>query len=346
MLKSDSVSNQTFALDNYQINYTGNGEYFDINDITTLSFWKKMSRINPDAILLPLSSLDIQELKNKYDENTNMFDSHRPWQYINSAVIVYLTGDNIHDAVIAAQLDFDGILTEPFAGDHVLKVIQNAIERKTQKNKLNARYHRLQRVIKAINQNRHILQSKVDLLCNDLVQNNRDIAGKMREMSNAYDFQKSLTGEFDLKYMLHKALKHIADNHPNTNAAIYLCDTDKIEIMMMDSWFDGEITPQQLENCLKNSIIPATIAKNDTVIVNKAGEYCKFPGQCCQYLSGLSICGIPIRHSVHNEGILIFYRSETNPFTLDEIEQLSPIITPMSRSIEALLNLQDMLEMS
>ena len=347
MLNSDIATNLTFAIeDDCQINFTSCNVGFDVQDVTTITFWKKISKLNPDAVLLPLSSTDIQQLKDNNDDNSsNIFDAHRPWQYVNSAIIVVLTGDNIHDAVLAAQLDFDGIITEPFANGHIQNIIKGAIERKEQKNKLNARYHRLQRVIKAINQNRHILQNKVDLLCNDLVQSNRDIAGKMNEMSKAYDFQKSLTGEFDLKYMLHKALKHIAHNHPDTNAAIYLCDTDKIEVMLMDSWFDGEVSPQQLEHCLKNSIIPATIDKNDTIIVNEAGRHNAFPGQCCNNLNGLSICGIPIRHSAHNEGILILYRSETKPFTSDELEQLDPIITPMSRSIEALLNLQDMLEM-
>ncbi len=347
MLNCDVAGSFSYAIsDDCCINLTSSTDYFDAEDIGSISFWKKISKINPDAVLLPLSSTDIRELKSVSEDNSNMFDANRPWQYINAAVIAVLTGDNIHDAVIAAQLDFDGILTEPFIGGHLQNIISGAIERKTQKSLLNARYHRLQRVIKAINQNRHILQSKVDLLCNDLVQSNKDIAGKMKEMSKAYDFQKSLTGEFDLKYMLHKALKHISHNHPNTNAAIYLCDTDKIEVMLMDSWFDGEISPQQLESCLKNSIIPATIAKNETVIVNNAGDNNAFPTICCTNLNGLSICGIPIRHSVHNEGILVLYRSETVPFTQEELEQLDPIITPMSRSIEALLNLQDMLEMA
>ncbi|MBN2844244.1 MAG: GAF domain-containing protein [Sedimentisphaerales bacterium] len=347
LLSGDTSADLTFLTENdCKIIFNNSSASFDLSDISTISFWKKINSQNADAVLLPLSSFDLQQLKEKQNNNSsNMFDMHRPWQYIDAAVIVLLTGDNIHDAVLAAQMDFDGILAEPFVGGHIQTIIRGAIDRKQQKQKLNSRYQRLQRVIRAINQNRHILQSKVDLLCNDLVQNNRDIAGKMNEMSKAYDFQKSLTGEFDMKYMLHKALKHISDNLEHTSSAIYICDTDRIELMLMDSWFDGEITPHQLDECLKNSIIPETIAKNDTVIINSAGNHNAFPKSCCCNLCGLSICGVPVRHTAHNEGILVLYRSETMPFTRHEIDQLEPILAPLSRSIEALLNLQDMLTM-
>ena len=347
LLNIDFGTNLTFSINNDEcIRFISScNKVFDVQDITQGEFWHKLSNQNADAVLLPLSSTDLQILKNSHIEDSNIFDIHRPWQYFESAVIAVLTGDDIHDAVLAAQMDFDGILTEPFDGFNIQSIIKTAIDRKEQKCKLNKRYERLQRVIKAINQNRHILQSKVDLLCNDLVQNNRDIAGKMKEMSQAYDFQRSLTGEFDLKYMLHKALQHISNNHPDTNSAVYICETEKIEVMISDSWFDGEVSPQQIENCLKNSIIPATLAKNDTVIINNIECESEFPQQCMKNLDGLSICGIPIRHSIHNEGILVLYRSNAKPFTREELESLAPIVTPMSRSIEALLNLQDMLEM-
>ena len=317
---------------------------FDTDDLRSPVFWDHVGNKKQDAIIVPLSSRELEELKDNIDvDETNMFDSHRPWQYVNAAVIVALSGDNIHDAVFAAQMDFDGIVAEPFVDGHLQTIIKDAIDRKNQKNKLNARYNRLQRVLKVINQNRHILQSKVDLLCNDLVQSNRDMAGRMKEISKAYDFQKNLTGEFDLKYMLQKALQQITGKKKHTNAAVYLCETDKIEVMLMDSWFDGELTPQQLESCLKNSIIPVTIEAGDSLIINNAGEFKCFPEKCCSNLKGLSMCSVPLSHNDHIEGILILYRSDSMPFESTILDELTPIIAPLSRSIEGLLKLQEML---
>ncbi len=318
--------------------------FLNTEDMMSPLYWRHIGNRGQNAIILPLSSEELEDLKDKTNtEESNMFDSNRPWQYVNAAVIVALSGDNIHDAVFAAQMDFDGIIAEPFVDGHLQTIIRDAIDRKIQKNKLNARHQRLQRVIKVLNQNRHILQSKVDLLCNDLVQSNRDMAGRMKEMSKAYDFQKNLTGEFDLKYMLQKALMQITGEKKHTNAAIYLCETDKIEVMLMDSWFDGELKPSQLESCLRNSIIPVTLNAGDSLIINDAGKFKCFPDDCCQTLNGLSMCSVPLSHNGHIEGILILYRSQTIPFESQIIDELEPIVAPLSRSIEGLLKLQEML---
>ena len=334
----------SFLSEDADFTLTADNASFSPEDIMSPLYWRHIGNRGQNAIIIPLSSLELEELKDTANaDESSMFDTRRPWQYVNSAVIVALSGDNIHDAVLAAQMDFDGIIAEPFVDGHLQIIIKDAIDRKIQKNKLNARHQRLQRVIKVLNHNRHILQGKVDLLCNDLVQSNRDMAGRMKEMSKAYDFQKNLTGEFDLKYMLQKALIQITGEKKHTNAAIYLCETDKIEVMVMDSWFDGEISPSQLESCLKNSIIPITIETNDSLIVNNAGEFKCFSDNCCQILNGLCMCSIPLSHNGHTEGILILYRSQSMPFADKIMDELEPIIAPLSRSIEGLLTLQEML---
>ena len=350
-IKVLSLLNREMA-DNFNHIFSGDETYtlvtdetsFNPEDISSPTFWDHVGNKGQDAVIIPLSSEELEGLKETVNTDvSNMFDTHRPWQYVNAAVIVALSGDNIHDAVLAAQMDFDGIIAEPFVDGHLQVIVQDGIERKIQKNKLNAKYKRLQRVLKVINQNRHILQSKVDLLCNDLVQSNRDMAGRMKEISKAYDFQKNLTGEFDLKYMLQKALLQITGKKKHTNAAVYLCETETIEVMLMDSWFDGELTPKQLEACLKNSIIPVTLEAGDSLIINKAGSFKCFSEKCCANLNGLSMCSVPLSHNGHIEGILILYRSDSMPFENTILDELTPIIAPLSRSIEGLLKLQEML---
>jgi len=197
--------------------------------------------------------------------------------------------------------------------------------------------------LRQANRNRHYLRDKVDLLCKDLVQSNVKLAGTLQGLRKAYDFQSDLTGEFDLRLMLNKALCQIKGSINDANAAMYIADKDLFEAHIVGSWYDQANNVQSLENTFKKTLIPQVMARQDIVFAHGNCPWDDISPEQKKILNDLAILAIPVKYDQQILGIIVIYRHRQNPFTQEDHTAIVPLLAPFARATEALYRLEKLL---
>jgi len=315
-----------------------------IEDVVSPSFCRHIPLDRADIVLLPMPEKKLEQLKHFADNLTRQHNHMMNcWSWLPLAVIAVLPDDSIQDAITAAQLDFDGILARPFKKQHLSYIFQSAMERSKRKNHLAQRYEKLQHLFRQANRNRHYLRDKVDLLCKDLVQSNVKLAGTLQGLRKAYNFQSDLTGEFDLRLMLNKALCQIKGSISDANAAMYLTDSNLFEAHIVGSWYDQANHVKSLENTFKKALIPQVMARQDIVFVQDNYPWDDISPEQKKILADLAILAVPVKYEQQTLGIIVIYRHRQNPFTQEDHTAIIPLLTPFARAIEALNRLENLL---
>lgn len=313
-------------------------------DFLDKTFWSDLSVERYDVVLIPFTSFELDELKCHLNEKTNSHKRYGSlWSWLPAAVVAVLKDDSIHGVVTAAHLDFDGMLARPFHVQHLERMLRGAISRNVQKRHLVKRYKKLQKLFRKVNHSRRHLRDKVDFLCRDLVQSNVDLTSTLSGLRRAYNFQSDLTGEFDMRFMLHKALRQIKNQVSDSNVAVYLRNSGQIDAHIVSCWQDEPSEIEILENQFKETVIPQAVQTGQTVIVADGSQWRDVSPQHRQALSGLSLMAIPVGLDGDLLGVLIVYRHAEDKLSAANLNAISPYIGPFSRAIEALQRLEELM---
>jgi hypothetical protein len=307
------------------------------------SFWEKLPVDKNDAVLLPLSQDDLTQLQRLYRQRSTGRYVGGFWSHLPAAMVAVLTDDSIADAVTAAQLDFDGIMARPFHQEQCMALLRNAVERGKRRRYLANRFDKLQQLFRQANRNRHHLRNKVDLLCRDLVQSNVDLASTLQTLCKAYDFQSDITGEFDMRFMLHKALRQIKDQLEQSNAAIYLCRSGEFDAHIVGPWYDGPGQTAELETLFADTIVPAALDSRSCITIPDAAEWSDISDSYRQQLAGLSLMALPVTKEQELLAVIVLYRDCISPFTSADKDSVTPLLTPFAQAIESLQRLEHLL---
>lgn len=308
------------------------------------SFWSAWPIDKTDVVLLPLTSSDLEILQSRLMQNPPCPEAVIGfWSWLPAAIVVVLVDDSLSDAVLAAQLDFDGIVTEPFQMSNMQQLLSNAIIRSQRRYRLAQRHHKLHHVLRKVNRNRHYLRDKVDLLCRDLVQSNMELTNTLQDMRRAYTLQSDLTGEFDMRLMLHKALRLIKEQVDDSNVAVYICDSGDFDAHIVGAWYDQPSDMNELEKLFQKTIVERIQEQQHEILIPNAGTWRDICAQHRKKLAGLSILGLPIIIDNKLLGIMVLYRNVDQPLGPKEKEIVTPLLFPFGQAIEALQKITHLL---
>lgn len=315
-----------------------------LEDIIRREYWLNVCQNDIDAVLVPVNAETLNVL-----EKSALRSGHRHpgasgfWAWLPTAVIAVLGDDSVHLAVQAAKCDFDGILSQPYESDTVSRQLSLAIHRSDNRYALHRRYHKMHHLFHRINQDRRHLRDKVDLLCHDLVHSNAHLTNTLQEMCRAHDFLGKITGEFDQKYMLYKALRIIKQRFADSSALIFLCDSNDFEAHICGVWDELEHDPETLETGLKTSVITETIlSRQSRSLANVAQAESLSPGEKA-ILAGLSILTHPIILEDELMGVLVIYRDDKTPFAAADAATARTYLYPLARALDNLRRLKAIL---
>ncbi|MBI9017452.1 MAG: GAF domain-containing protein [Phycisphaerae bacterium] len=330
-----------------EITILGTDNSCDIEDMTSEIFWQHFALENINAIVIPFDSHKLYELSDYIKANPQTTGKLGFWSWLNCAVIAVLTEDSMQDAIVAAELDFDGIISMPTDGQDIEGLLESSIKRSSSRHQISSRYSKLQGLLREVNKNRHHLQDKVDLLCKDLVQTNRDFTSSLLDVRKAYEFQQSLVGQFDMHYTLHKGLGDIICSIEDASAALYLTRSGDFEAHALGAWQEQYQDMTDIEEIFGKTIISETLTKSDMML---------FSGQTVidltsedlsnhqeNLLGNLSIMTVPLMDNGQPVAIITIYRDSQKPLTSNEFKAIKPIIQPFAKTIKSLLKLENLL---
>ena len=328
----------------YRLGHADGSPRPGVGELTNKAFWSASVLSGVQIVLVAFSSRDLTELKRILDKPSVSRDrSVGFWSHLGVAVIAVLENDSIHDAVTAAQLDFDGILAKPFHGRQIATLLRHATERSDRRKHLAVRYDKLRALLRRTNHNRRYLRDKIDLLCRDLVGSNVDLTGTLHNLRNAYDFQMCLCGEFDMRMMLHKALRNIKGHAEESSAAVYLCHSGNFEAHVVSSWYDHPNEIATLEELLTETIIPGVLESRSAILVPNGGAWPDISESHRDSLSGLSLLAMPIQIESRLLGAVVLYRNADKPMTSRCVATIATMLSPLGHAIESLQKLEHLL---
>ena len=294
-----------------------------------------------DVILLPTSSDDLTRWCRRFpgrwfDGGGAEFDQgDKP-----PALVAVLCDDSLHDAVRAAQLDFEGILAQPFSPAALEQCLRAALARRDQRVRLSHRHNKLRRLCRNVNRRRRHLREKVDLLCQDLVKSNQDLNRSVEDLRLAHEFQNSLTGQFDLHYVLHRSLQRMKEPLGESSGAAYLFESGLFEAHLAGAWYHDARDITEMEDAFRQTAVAEIAGGAASVRVNDAGAWPEINSQLRQNLLGLSVLALPLQADTRLIGAIIFYRYADTPFTSADQQRLRPYLDPLARTTAAILKLQ------
>ena len=222
-------------------------------------------------------------------------------------------------------------------------ILLKALERSRGRFQIAKRYQKMQHVFHKVNRSRRILRDKVDLLCQDLVHSNVELINSLRLLRSAYDFQSDLTGEFDLRYLLHKALRQIKEQIDDSNALIYLCHSKEIEAHISGPWYDSQHDLAEIAEFLKQTAVAKTASSRNPLLVPNAAQWQDILPPQRNMLAGLSLMALPVVLDDEILGVLVIYRDCARPLGPADSTAVQPLISPLARAIAAIQKLQDMI---
>lgn len=293
------------------------------------------------VVLLPMGSADLA----RWSRQSLGRWSGRSLPHDNSgpeipALIAVLCDDSLHDAVRAAQLDFDGIIARPLTPEAIDQCLTDSLTRRDRRRRLTQRHQKLRSLCRNVNRKRRRLRQQVDLLCQDLVQSNQDLNRRVEHLRLTCDFQDSLSGQFDLHYMLHRALGRMKEQLGESSGAVYLCQTGLFEAHLTGAWYEDPRDITDMEAAFCSTTVNQILAGAAAVRVDDAGAWPGISAQHRKSLLGLTVLALPLVLDTDVIGVIVFYRAADRPFGPDDQRSLRPYLHPLARSTASILKLQ------
>jgi hypothetical protein len=195
------------------------------------------------------------------------------------------------------------------------------------------RYKRLRLLVKKVNKKRKEQAKKIDILCNNLIAAQRDFLNKLNTICFAANFYESIIGTTNLNSLLYTASKLIKDEIPDSNIAFFLRQEESFELHP----FEGDQSIWSQKHHLENFYTPELVEN-----ICKSNKICTIDDMLAMglqlninMLNKISAATIPLRRIGLSIGFILIYRSSQNKLSPDELDNISSIVTGLSRMIES-----------
>ncbi|OQA00750.1 MAG: hypothetical protein BWY71_00635 [Planctomycetes bacterium ADurb.Bin412] len=308
--------------------------------LTDLQFWSALPLETADVVFLSLPAATISELC-EMPEGIEAFRQVRnslPGE--GAAVVGVLSDCRPGDIVQAHLLGLEGLLAHPFEGETVRRVVEQALVKNQQRRKQIIRQDKVRQLCRDLNHKRRQLRHKVDILCRDLVHSNQFLTHSVQELQRLCDFQNGLAGEFDLGYMLHKALKMIQHQIPESSTAFYLAAEKRFEAHLSGLWYDRADDIEELEKLFSETLVRTVSARQRRWLIPEAERCAELTGKQKKLLAGLSLLALPVLVEGELLGILIVYRHAREPLREGDMQRLEMYVPPLGRAVRSTYILQ------
>ncbi len=206
------------------------------------------------------------------------------------------------------------------------------------------RYLTLRRLCRQLNRNRRRLRDQVDILCNDLIGGNAALTHTVHQLQETYEFQNILLGEYDVRYLLYKALRFIRERIPESGAAVYLFSREEFTAHLTGAWYDDPADINQIEAALRRSTVAVVSRKRRGVLTPDGRNWREVPAPVRRELQGLSLMATGIFSPEGQlQGVLTIYRNAAEPLGQTEQRMIEPFMTPLGKALAAVMRVHELL---
>lgn len=194
------------------------------------------------------------------------------------------------------------------------------------------RHKRLRLLFKKLNKERKKQADKIDILCNDLIEAQRDFIKRLNVISFTASFYESIIGAGDLSSLFYTASKLIREQTGDANIGFFLRKEEDFELRLFESDSPIALEKESLENCFTPELVD-NICKSNQVCTLESLLTMGLQGNPA-LLNKISAVTIPLGRGGTSLGFILIYRSSEKNLTAEEIGSISAITSGLSKAIE------------
>lgn len=248
-----------------------------------------------------------------------------------AAGVVMVSGKaDLAESVSAFRSGAVDFIPKPFTAEQLVERVRRAIVHQDAVNKTQRRLVRLKSAVKKLNNARHMVSKKVDLLCNDLIGAYGELARQFEDVRIAEDFRKTINVSRDLEQMLCHAMDWVLRKSGYTNIAIYLAgDDSSFELgAYMKYTIPGS---KPLTDALKEGIVEQASRENFVSYAEPEIADHLTPTEM-DHVKGNGVMAINAAYLGESLAVIVMFREAKTPFTQDDaamLRSIAPIFANM-----------------
>lgn len=195
---------------------------------------------------------------------------------------------------------------------------------------LDSRNKRVRQLVKKLNQERKKQAKKIDILCNDFVNAQKDFVKSLNVMQFAANFYESIIGLNDPKELLTKAGSIIREEIEKANFVFFLRQDDGFVVETIEP---AAINKEDLENCFTDELIEDICRANKLCSLNMLLEMGLQVNP--KIFDKLSAVTIPLSNNGRSTGFLFIYSCSPHILTVDELNYIHAIMPGLSKALQS-----------
>jgi hypothetical protein len=194
------------------------------------------------------------------------------------------------------------------------------------------RYKTIKLLVRKVNKERRQQAKKIDILCNNLVEAQRDFIKRLNAIAFAANFYESIVGITDFNSLLYTAGKIIRNELPNANIAFFLRGQDNFELHLFENNKPIALEKQHLENCFTPEVVDNICKANkictldDMFAMGLQGNLCK--------LNKISALAVPLSRLGSAMGFILIYHLSQNKLNVEELNNITSVTLGLARALQ------------
>jgi len=195
------------------------------------------------------------------------------------------------------------------------------------------RYKTIKLLVRKVNKERKQQAKKIDILCNNLVEAQRDFIKRLNAIAFAANFYESIVGITDFNSLLYTAGKIIRNELPNANIAFFLRGQDNFELHLFENNKPIALEKQHLENCFTPEVVDNICKANkictldDMFAMGLQGNLCK--------LNKISALAVPLSRLGSALGFILIYHLSQNKLNVEELNNITSVTLGLARALQS-----------
>lgn len=195
---------------------------------------------------------------------------------------------------------------------------------------------RLRRMVRQLNQVRRSQKKQIDILCNDILSAHSDFINHLKNFQFVADFYENILGTNNPEQLAKAIGEYFVNNLKNINAAVVFltAGTPQVHVFSTDKQLSD--IPSQINPYLSTRMVQMVCQSGKICM---AEELCKMEFFASPVvLKKISLAAIGLNKSGPALGMIILYRSASQPFSSYELTQASSIVAGLCTALKNMQN--------
>jgi DNA-binding response OmpR family regulator len=259
------------------------------------------------------------------------------------AQLVVITGDaSMQQSVECFRNGAVDYIAKPFSATQFSDRISKALSYQSQVVRTEKRLVRLKSAVKKLNNARHMVSKKVDLLCNDLVNAYGDLARQFEEVRVREAFRKTVNASHDLEQMLCHTMDWLLKQCGYTNIAIYLAGDDGV--FDLGAYMKYTVQGSKMLTDALNHGVQEAILREEFVFWTAEEAAENLTPTELDFIPGNGVMGVNCTYLGESLGTIIMFRDGKSPFTNDDQATLRSVASIFAHALTTLARKEDAMD--